>query len=295
MLATCTLTRPAWPRSTHVATTHDVARRNPAVVNPRRTAVAVKAVVGDADGYRVVQRRVVLGAAAACGVAVWMPLTAQADEAVALDTITDRVYLDVAVDNKIIVRPFAIPMEPLLPSSSSVLAAGFLPVETSRASPPHMSREDGLIHPADTSRSNLAAGGKHHSKTPAPVAARCAQAAAAACMQGRVVIGLYGDASPIGAQRFKDLASNLQGVGYRRSAFDKIDEVPLTSTHRSCPRVASGEMSGWEFPHALIGGPHRGTSAARGCGRSRATAPRRCPSLVAMIPLYCSKSSQRPC
>ena len=164
MLATCTLTRPAWPRSTHVATTHDVARRNPAVVNPRRTAVAVKAVVGDADGYRVVQRRVVLGAAAACGVAVWMPLTAQADEAVALDTITDRVYLDVAVDNKIIVRPFAIPMEPLLPRPAPVLAAGFLPVETSRASPPHMSREDGLIHPADTSRSNLAAGGKHHSK-----------------------------------------------------------------------------------------------------------------------------------
>jgi hypothetical protein len=162
MLATCTLTRPAWPRSTHVASARVVARRNPAVVNPRRTAVAVKAVVGDADGYRVVQRRVVLGAAAACGVAVWMPLTAQADEAVALDTITDRVYLDVAVDNKIIVRPFAIPMEPLLlPSSSSVLAAGFLPVETSRASPPHMSREDGLIHPADTSRSNLAAGGKH--------------------------------------------------------------------------------------------------------------------------------------
>jgi hypothetical protein len=31
------------------------------------------------------------------------------------------------------------------------------PVENSIASPPHMPREDGLAHPADTSRSNLAA------------------------------------------------------------------------------------------------------------------------------------------
>jgi hypothetical protein len=31
------------------------------------------------------------------------------------------------------------------------------PVESSRASPPHRLREDGLIHPADTSRTNLAA------------------------------------------------------------------------------------------------------------------------------------------
>jgi hypothetical protein len=29
-------------------------------------------------------------------------------------------------------------------------------VESSRASPPHRSREDGLAHPADTSRTNLA-------------------------------------------------------------------------------------------------------------------------------------------
>lgn len=43
--------------------------------------------------------------------------------------------------------------------------------------------------------------------------------------KGRVVIGLYGLDTPVGAQRFADLSKNIQGVGYRRSYFDKIEEA----------------------------------------------------------------------
>jgi len=41
--------------------------------------------------------------------------------------------------------------------------------------------------------------------------------------KGRIVIGLYGLDAPIGAQRFADLSKNIQGVGYRRSYFEKIE------------------------------------------------------------------------
>ena len=40
---------------------------------------------------------------------------------------------------------------------TQVLGFGFSSVESSRATPPHRSREDWLAYPADTSRSNLAA------------------------------------------------------------------------------------------------------------------------------------------
>eukprot|EP00898_Chlorokybus_atmophyticus_P005472 jgi/Chlat1/5926/Chrsp4S06413 len=40
---------------------------------------------------------------------------------------------------------------------------------------------------------------------------------------GRIVVGVYGQAAPIGAQRFVDLAVGKQGVGYRRTLFTKVD------------------------------------------------------------------------
>lgn len=39
---------------------------------------------------------------------------------------------------------------------------------------------------------------------------------------GRIVIGLYGDAVPVGAQRFAELAAGQRGIGYRRKEFYKI-------------------------------------------------------------------------
>ncbi|GBG64971.1 hypothetical protein CBR_g48720 [Chara braunii] len=39
---------------------------------------------------------------------------------------------------------------------------------------------------------------------------------------GRIVIGLYGQDAPIGAQRFTDLAAGKGGISYRRKIFDKI-------------------------------------------------------------------------
>mmetsp|Transcript_32713 Transcript_32713/g.45394 ORF Transcript_32713/g.45394 Transcript_32713/m.45394 type:complete len:334 (-) Transcript_32713:285-1286(-) len=41
---------------------------------------------------------------------------------------------------------------------------------------------------------------------------------------GRIVVGVFGEEAPVGAQRFLDLAQNKQGVGYRRSAFHKLTE-----------------------------------------------------------------------
>ncbi|KAG0609408.1 hypothetical protein M758_8G181600 [Ceratodon purpureus] len=39
---------------------------------------------------------------------------------------------------------------------------------------------------------------------------------------GQIVIGLYGDAVPVGAQRFAELAAGKRGIGYRRKEFYKI-------------------------------------------------------------------------
>lgn len=39
---------------------------------------------------------------------------------------------------------------------------------------------------------------------------------------GQIVIGLYGDAVPVGAQRFAELAVGQRGIGYRRKEFYKI-------------------------------------------------------------------------
>jgi hypothetical protein len=41
---------------------------------------------------------------------------------------------------------------------------------------------------------------------------------------GRIVVELYDDV-PVGAARFADLAQGKQGVGYRRTKFDAINEV----------------------------------------------------------------------
>jgi peptidyl-prolyl cis-trans isomerase B (cyclophilin B) len=39
---------------------------------------------------------------------------------------------------------------------------------------------------------------------------------------GQIVVGLYGDAVPVGAQRFSELAAGKRGIGYRRKEFYKI-------------------------------------------------------------------------
>jgi hypothetical protein len=41
---------------------------------------------------------------------------------------------------------------------------------------------------------------------------------------GRIVVQLYDDV-PVGAARFADLAQGKQGVGFRRTKFDAINEV----------------------------------------------------------------------
>ena len=40
---------------------------------------------------------------------------------------------------------------------------------------------------------------------------------------GRVVVGVFGDASPIAAARFKALAQGIQGLGYRRSEINAVE------------------------------------------------------------------------
>lgn len=40
---------------------------------------------------------------------------------------------------------------------------------------------------------------------------------------GRVVVGVFGDASPIAAARFKALAIGIQGLGYRRSEINAVE------------------------------------------------------------------------
>ena len=47
---------------------------------------------------------------------------------------------------------------------------------------------------------------------------------------GRVVVGVYGDASPISAARFEALARGVQGLGYKRTQVDAVeyDEDPST-------------------------------------------------------------------
>lgn len=42
--------------------------------------------------------------------------------------------------------------------------------------------------------------------------------------KGRIVVQLYDDV-PIGATRFADLARGIQGVGFRRTKFDAVNEV----------------------------------------------------------------------
>lgn len=42
--------------------------------------------------------------------------------------------------------------------------------------------------------------------------------------KGRIVVQLYDDV-PVGAARFADLAQGKQGVGFRRTKFDAINEV----------------------------------------------------------------------
>lgn len=41
---------------------------------------------------------------------------------------------------------------------------------------------------------------------------------------GRIVVELYEDV-PTGAARFADLAKGIQGVGFRRTKFDTVNEV----------------------------------------------------------------------
>lgn len=61
---------------------------------------------------------------------------------------------------------------------------------------------------------------------------------------GRIVVELYDDV-PVGAARFADLAQGKQGVGYRRTKFDAINEV-----RGRCPfPVQPGYM------HATASGP----------------------------------------
>eukprot|EP00899_Mesostigma_viride_P013836 jgi/Mesvir1/22453/Mv17920-RA.1 len=65
---------------------------------------------------------------------------------------------------------------------------------------------------------------------------------------GRVVVGVYGNASNIAAQRFVDLAVGSMGVGYRRTQFGRITEefienkgVRTFSYGGETPTIAGGD------------------------------------------------------
>lgn len=52
--------------------------------------------------------------------------------------------------------------------------------------------------------------------------------------RGRIVVELLNDV-PVGAARFADLAQGRQGVGFRRTKFDAINEVLSLAFRRRRP------------------------------------------------------------
>jgi hypothetical protein len=146
-------------------------------------------------------------------------LCSQLPEAHAVDApvVTDRVYLDVAVDNKILVRvpSCSPPQASLRPGPTGDMCSPWrLPCPVPPSLPAlHMRHH--WHDPTPPLHSNLPcltpwASSVHGGPSRTLSHARHAR------IQGRIVIGLYGEASPVGAQRFKDLASNLQVCGDRR-------------------------------------------------------------------------------
>ena len=110
---------------------------------------------------------------------------------------------------------------------------------------------------------------------------------------GRVVVQLYDDV-PVGAARFADLAQGKQGVGFRRTKFDAVNQV---GSHTTTP-VPNGRSALVGHPAALqlllfyacpdcclcalracdstcMALHHRSTSGMQGCGASTLAASRR--------------------